>query len=111
MRDGLAMLGLSQRVFHCNVNLFMSAAIDPRSGNVYTRRSNARSGDYLEFYAEIPLHVAVSVCPAGAGGKTSLSGQNDSQDDSQAGLHPIRIEIYETQVPPLGWPPPSGWSP
>jgi uncharacterized protein YcgI (DUF1989 family) len=100
MRDGLAMLGLSQRAFQCNINLFMSSAIDPRSGNIYVKRSNARAADYLEFYAEVPLHVAISVCPSGAGDATSRPWQNESQ----AALHPIRIEIYDTQVQPLGWP-------
>ena len=99
MRDGLAMLGVGQRAFHCNINLFMSSAFDPESGQIFVEPSNARVDDYLEFYAEIPLHVALSVCPSGSGGGARLGST------APGSTHPIGVEIYDTHVNPLDWPP------
>ena len=66
--DGLAAVGLDERAYHGNVNLFMSAALDPETGDLVEGASAAIAGDRIAFRAELPLYVALSVCPAGAGG-------------------------------------------
>ncbi len=101
--DGLAQLGLDRRRFRCNVNLFMSAAFDPVSGHLVAGRSNARPGDVVEFYAELPLNVAISLCPAGAGGETSVAGPAGAQAPGR----PVVVEVAATGVDPLPWPPPA----
>jgi uncharacterized protein YcgI (DUF1989 family) len=100
IREGLAMVGRSQRSFHGNANLFMKSAIDPSSGNIFVERSDAKRGDYMEFYAEIALHVAFSVCPAGPGGDTSVSSEEATGGD----VLPVGVEIRRTGIAPLEWP-------
>jgi uncharacterized protein YcgI (DUF1989 family) len=72
--DGLAAVGLDERAYHGNVNLFMSAAFDPATGDLVEGTSTATRGDRIAFRAEIPLHVALSVCPAGPGGPPGERG-------------------------------------
>jgi uncharacterized protein YcgI (DUF1989 family) len=72
--DGLASVGLDERAYHGNVNLFMSAALDPDTGDLVEGTSAATRGDRIAFRAEIPLHVALSVCPAGPGGPPGERG-------------------------------------
>jgi uncharacterized protein YcgI (DUF1989 family) len=73
--DGLAAVGLDERAYHGNVNLFMSAALDPETGDLVEGASTATRGDRIAFRAEIPLHVALSVCPAGPGGPPGDRGE------------------------------------
>ena len=73
--DGLAAVGLDERAYHGNVNLFMSAALDPETGDLVEGASAAIQGDRIAFRAEIPLHVALSVCPAGPGGPPGDRGE------------------------------------
>ena len=95
LRAGMAMLGLSQRWIHSSMNLFMKSAIDG-AGIKRVDRSDAIAGDYIEFYAEIPLHVALSLCPNGSG--TSPGAIWD--DATQTPVYPVGVEIYETGLPP-----------
>jgi uncharacterized protein YcgI (DUF1989 family) len=73
--DGLASVGLDERAYHGNVNLFMSAALDPETGDLVEGTSAALRGDKIAFRAEVPLHVALSVCPAGPGGPPRERGE------------------------------------
>ena len=81
--DGLAAVGLDERAYHGNVNLFMSAALDPETGDLVEGASAAIQGDRIAFRAEIPLHVALSVCPAGPGGPPGDRGET----------RPVAIEV------------------
>jgi uncharacterized protein YcgI (DUF1989 family) len=67
LRTGSAMVGLGQRDIHDNLNLYMKAALDSATGKHLNIASDARAGDYIEFFAEIDLLVAVSLCPYGDG--------------------------------------------
>jgi uncharacterized protein YcgI (DUF1989 family) len=93
--DALAMVGLDARAFQGNVNLFMSAALDPDTGDLVEGKSTAVRGDKIVFYAEIPLHVALSVCPAGPGGPPG--------DRPETKPHAVEVEVAETGIAPLGW--------
>jgi uncharacterized protein YcgI (DUF1989 family) len=96
LRAGAAMLGLSQRWIHSSMNLFMKAAFDS-AGVKHLDRSDAVAGDYLEFFAEIPLHVVMSLCPNGSG----LS-PNEIWDDALATpVYPVGVEISTTGRSPL----------
>jgi uncharacterized protein YcgI (DUF1989 family) len=99
LREGIAMLGLSQRYIPDNVNLFMKGAIDPITGAVLVARSDARRDDYIEFYAEVPLFCVFSLCPAGGGSDDALlEGYVDPP------THPIRLDLYSSGIDPLAWP-------
>jgi uncharacterized protein YcgI (DUF1989 family) len=73
--DGLAAVGLDERAYHGNINLFMSAALDPATGDLVEATSAAIQGDRIAFRAEVRLFVALSVCPAGPGGPPGERGE------------------------------------
>jgi uncharacterized protein len=100
-RRGLASVGMSQRSIIDNMNLFQMSGVDPVSGDYVFSQGHAEAGDHLELYAEIPLLVAVSVCPGGDGG-TVESGADWC--GARVPLRPIGVEVYDTGVTPLGWP-------
>jgi len=93
--DGLGMLGLDERAFQGNVNLFMSAAIDQASGDLVEGHSRAVRGDQIAFFAEVPLHVALSTCPAGAGGPPG--------EDRRERPRAVAVEVAATDVAPRPW--------
>lgn len=100
-RAALASVGMSQRSIIDNVNLFQLSGLDPDSGDYVFSQGFAEAGDQLELYAEIPLLVAVSVCPGGDGG-TVESGADWGGE--RVRLRPIGVEVRDTGVAPLGWP-------
>ncbi len=81
--DGLAEVGLDARAYHANVNLFMSAALDPETGDLVEGVTTAALGDRIAFRAEIPLLVALSTCPAGPGGPPGDRGETQ----------PVAVEV------------------
>jgi hypothetical protein len=101
LREGFAMLGLSQRAIHDNVNLFMKSGIDPGTGSQVLDRSDAQPGDYMEFYAEIPMACVISTCPSGSGSHAS-SGTEATWDEIP--VYPVGVEIYDTDIKPQPWP-------
>src|SRR5262249_51450731 len=101
-RAALATVGLSQRHVNDNMNLFQNTALDPATGDYLLGRGYSEPGDYLEFFAEIPLLVAISVCPAGGGG--AVESPEDWGGDGGVPTYPMGVEIYTTGVEPLGWP-------
>jgi uncharacterized protein YcgI (DUF1989 family) len=98
LRAAVAMLGLSQRWIHSSMNLFMKSAFDS-AGIKHVDRSDAMAGDYIEFFAEIPLHVAMSLCPNGSG-----RAPEEIWDNALATpVYPVGVEIYETGRQPMTW--------
>ena len=90
--------GLSEDDLKGNIVVFQKARFDTREGRWYGAPSDAKKGDYLEFYAEIDLLVAVSVCPNG----NILSGGDQT-------LNPLGVEIYATGVTPREFPRWTDW--
>lgn len=95
----MAMVGLNQRFICDNVNLFMKSALDPITGAVTVGASDARVGDYIEFYAEAPVLCVFSLCPAGAGSDTALL----AQEYVDPPIFPVRLDTFATEIPPLEW--------
>jgi len=108
--------GLAEEALHDTVNVHYKVHFgDVERGRIYAQRSDAKPGDHVEFYAELDLLVAVSVCPLGDG-SGGPAGPN--------GLRPLGIEIYDTGIPPREFPrwtdgranwtgrwiPPAGWT-
>lgn len=94
LRQGLSMLGLGQREIHDNINLYSKKAWNPATGQAVGEMGDAEAGDYIEFYAEIPLLVSLSLCPYGDG---------DVRPEGWAGqeipVYPVSVEIFNTGVP------------
>jgi uncharacterized protein YcgI (DUF1989 family) len=94
--------GLKDTDLHDNVNVHQRASIaDPALGHIHLAASRAKAGDFVEFFAEMDLIVAVSVCPLG-----------DGTGDPTAGLdhvRPLRAETFETGFQPKPWPPTHDW--
>ncbi len=99
LRDACAQLGLSQHAIHDNLNLFGRFDMDPENG-VYTPEStHAERGDYLEFYAEVDLLLAISACPYG-------HQRTPPEDWARKPIiaRPFDIHVLDTHIAPPPWP-------
>ena len=91
---------LKESDIHDNINIFQKVRIDPITGKTRGARTASVAGDYIEFYANIDLLVAVSVCPNG-----------DNSAHQADVVRPIGIEIYETGFEPPEFPKWTDWRP
>ena len=71
----------------------MPCRIDDESGKMEITSAKARPGDYVAFYAEIDLLVAVSVCPMGDGSFAATTPEKVT-------LKPVGVEILDTGSSP-----------
>ncbi len=79
---------------HDVLNVFMCTGFTRDTGQYFMKASPVRPGDYLEFFAEIPLLGALSACP---GGDCSTVHSSD-----QAACYPLLVEVFETPADMLG---------
>lgn len=85
---------------HDVLNVFMCTGFTRDTGQYFMKASPVRVGDYLEFFAEVPLLGALSACP---GGDCSSEHTSDV-----AACYPLRVEVFETAPEALeGWAPPA----
>ena len=94
--EAIEPFGLKAPDLRENIDVFTRFEFEPDTARIYTARTGAAAGDYIEFYAEIDLLVAVSACPAGD--MTSIQS-----DD----VLPLGVEVYETNIAPREFP---GWT-
>jgi uncharacterized protein YcgI (DUF1989 family) len=78
---------------HDVLNVFMCTGFTHDTGQYFMKASPVRPGDYLEFFAEIPLLGALSACP---GGDCSAKHSSD-----QATCYPLLVEVFETPASAL----------
>lgn len=90
--------GLKEEDLRDSVYVHRKVRIDERNGKMFGAPSDGKAGDYVEFYAEMDLLVAVSVCPFGDG-----SGKLAMREKTR----PLAIEIYDTGTTPKAFP---GWT-
>ena len=90
--------GLGEENLRENIDVFTRFVFEADTGKIYTARTEAAPGDYVELYAEIDLLVAVSACPAGD--MTSIQSDDVSS---------LRIEVYETGIAPRELPKWTEW--
>lgn len=76
--------------------------IDTQDGKTYNARSEGEPGDYVELYAEIDLIVGLSICP-NADNTLYWSNPEDGA------VTPLRVEIYDTGIPPEAFPTWADW--
>ncbi len=79
---------------HDVLNVFMCTGFTRDTGQYFMKASPVRPGDYITFFAEVPLLGALSACP---GGDCSTSHSSD-----EARCAPLLVEVFEG-VPPEGW--------
>jgi uncharacterized protein YcgI (DUF1989 family) len=94
--------GIGKEHLFDSVNVHQKVDIrDPQNGRILLGASTAAAGDYVEFYAEMDLLLAISSCPLG-------DGTADPTTDL-TGLKPLRIDLYDCGVPPKVFPPFMDW--
>jgi len=87
----IAEFGLPPEAVHDNLNLFhKTLRLD--NGTSMTVRSDARVGDYVDFYAEMDLLLAASLCPRG-------SGANEPSEPVQE-RYSITVQIFNSGMEP-----------
>ena len=84
---------------HDVLNVFMCSGFTPETKQYFIKASPVRSGDYLEFFAEIELLGGLSTCP---GGDCSSGHSSD-----EALCAPLKVEVFQPAEDSLaGWRPP-----
>ena len=81
---------------HDVLNVFMCTGFTRDTGQYFMKQSPVRPGDYLEFFAEIPLLGALSACPGG-----DCAEQHSSDT---AACYPLLVEVFAPKPGAL-----SGW--
>src|SRR3954451_6074334 len=85
---------------HDVMNVFMCTGYTCDTHQYFMKASPVRPGDYIEFFAEIDLLVALSACPGGDCGTTHSS--------DAAKCYPLKVEILRPAEGSLaGWQSPS----
>ena len=83
---------------HDVVNVFMCTGYVRGTNQYFMKASPARSGDFIELFAEIDLLAGLSACP---GGDCGAGHSSDS-----AACYPLRVEIFRPREEHL-----AGWEP
>jgi len=96
--------GLREENLRENINVHEKDRLDPVTGRRSIARGDGKPGDYIEFYAEMDLVVAVSVCPFG-------DGSADPTMYASGVVRPLGIEIYDTGIDPKTFPAWTDWRP
>jgi uncharacterized protein YcgI (DUF1989 family) len=95
--ESVVPFGLTENDLHDSVTVHQKTRLDPITGRRSITRGDSQPGDYIEFYAELPLLVAVSVCPFGDGSANPTLRGHDV-------VRPLTIEIYDTGTEPPAFP-------
>ncbi len=81
---------------HDVLNVFMCTGFTRDTQQYFMKASPVRTGDFIEFFAEIDLLGGLSACPGG-----NCSSEHSS-DVTQC--YPLLVEIYKPEAgPPKGW--------
>jgi len=97
--EGLSVAEAERRV-HDVLNVFMCTGFTRDTHQYFMKASPARSGDFIELFAEIDLLAALSACPGG-----DCGGEHSSD---AAACYPLRVEMWRVSGAALaGWRPPA----
>jgi uncharacterized protein YcgI (DUF1989 family) len=92
---------LTELDVHDVINIFQVTGLDPVHEMYFMEPSPAKKGDYFEFFAEIDLLCAISVCPSG---DLSVWGWGENAGDPEPTCKPIGVEVYDVDRSLLeGW--------
>lgn len=86
--------GLTEYDVHDVINLFQVTRLDDQ-GRYCMSPSPSEAGDFIEFFAEQDLLMALSTCP---GGDLSLWGfGSDSEKEMIKCCRPLKVEVFQLQ--------------
>lgn len=74
--------GLEERDVHDVINLFQVTGLD-EEGRYFMNPSPAVAGDYIEFFAEVDLLMALSTCPGGDLSRWGFGGESEKVSSLQ----------------------------
>ena len=84
-------LGLHESDVHDVINLFQVTGLD-KAGRYFMNPCPAQAGDFIEFFAEQDILIALSTCP---GGDLSLWGfGGDSEKEMIKCCRPLKVEAW-----------------
>ncbi|KAI0484921.1 hypothetical protein GGR56DRAFT_662814 [Xylariaceae sp. FL0804] len=98
--------GLTEADIHDVINIFQVTGLDSR-GRYFMNPCPADPGDYIEFFAEQDVLMALSTCPGGDLSKWGFGADNE-QEMVQC-CRPLKIEVFRHADP--GMLVRSGWKP
>lgn len=99
----IARYHLTELDTHDPLNVFQVTGLDS-DDHYFAEPSPARPGDFIEFFAEIDVLMAVSACP---GGDLSVPPRGPNRGDPTATCKPLGVEVYDLPRGVLdGWEPP-----
>ncbi len=83
---------------HDVMNVFMCTGFTPDTHQYFMKASPARTGDFIEYFAEMDLLAGLSACPGGDCGS--------SHSDDSTPCHPLLVEVFRPAEGRLGdWQP------
>ena len=93
--------GLTEFDVHDVLNVFQVTGLDV-DGRYFMEASPAKSGDFIEFFAEQPLLMALSTCPGGdlsTWGWGEGGGGEESEKESEKKsmldcCRPLKVEVF-----------------
>ena len=86
--------GLEERDVHDVINLFQVTGLDSQ-GRYFMNPSPAQAGDFIEFFAEQELLMALSTCP---GGDLSMWGfGSDSEKEMVRCCRPLKVDVFQLE--------------
>lgn len=90
----VARFGLHESDVHDVINLFQVTGLDAQ-GRYFMNPCPAQRGDYIEFFAEQDLLMALSTCP---GGDLSLWGfGSDNEKEMIKCCRPLKVEVFRLE--------------
>jgi uncharacterized protein YcgI (DUF1989 family) len=90
--------GLTEFDVHDVINIFQVTGLRDSDGLYYIKPCPAKPGDYVEFFAEIDLLMAISVCP---GGDLAVPLWGP-EAGAEPACRPIGIQVFELPGDLLG---------
>lgn len=97
--------GLTEFDVHDVLNVFQVTGLN-EEGKYFMEESPAKKGDYVEFFAEMDLLVALSTCP---GGDLSTWAWGEGEGRSMLDVcRPIQVDVWKIEDEEVlkGWEPP-----
>lgn len=95
LRNAFSMIGVDPDHVGDNLNLFMKGTFGTSQGDLLVARSDAEAGDYIEFAIEVAVHVAISLCPVGAGSDMSAPEEFWDHHQEVAQIRPVEVDVFE----------------
>jgi uncharacterized protein YcgI (DUF1989 family) len=100
--EGMKQFDLDEDDMSDCIAAHQKARIDQETGMFIFAPTDSDAGDYVEFYAEIDLNIAVSVCPGG-------DGHTLEQIPENVTIRSLGVEIFDTGIEPLPFPVWTDW--